>query len=362
MPARVAPVKSAERFYAAMTSNTELYKGGGVISTEVRSTDFDQAAAALGEHADNPSAYLALNGGNDFFTAPGLSGVIAYRAAGRYWVQFGGPFAAEADRAPLLEAFLRTAAAQRRKVVSVQLQQSDAELYAGHGFTVNQLGASYSVELTTFGLRGKKFVRLRNKVSRAQRAGLLITEIDPAGHAEAIRTIDAKWLRSKGRHVKELEFLVGELGGRAQQRRRLFLGTIEGTPTCYISYSPAYGSRPGWLHDLSRRVPDSPPGVLEAINVHAIEQFRQAGAGWLHFGFTPFSGLDPEVEVSSSSGMVAWFIRFLAKHGDAIYPAKTQVEYKSKWNPGVVLPEYIAFHKGASFGAIWKILRITKSV
>ena len=25
----------------------------------------------------------------------------------------------------------------------------------------------------------------------------------------------------------------------------------------YISYSPVYGSRPGWMHDLSRRQPDS---------------------------------------------------------------------------------------------------------
>jgi len=326
------------------------------------SAAFDATVAELRAHADNPSAFLGLNEGNEVFTSPGLSGVVVYRPAGRYWIQFGGPFAAEPDQAELLTRFLAHAAERKRRIVSVQLQRSDAELYSEHGFTVNQLGASYAVDLAGFSLRGKKFLRLRNKISRAQRAGLEIAEVNPLDHVEAINAVDAKWLRGKGRHVKELEFLVGELGGRAQPHRRFFLGTIAGEPTCYISYSPAFGSRPGWLHDLSRRVPDSPPGVMEAINVHALQQFQESGAAWLHFGFTPFSGLDPAAEVSASSGIVAKFIGFLAEHGDAVYPARSQVEYKSKWDPDVILPEYIAFQGRASFGAIWKILRITKSV
>jgi lysylphosphatidylglycerol synthetase-like protein (DUF2156 family) len=332
------------------------------MTTQATSAVFDSTAAALREHADNPSAFLGLNEGNEAFSSPGLSGVVVYRPAGKYWIQFGGPFAAVEDRAELLTRFLAHAAERKRKIVSVQLQRSDAELYSEHGFTVNQLGASYAVDLSGFSLRGKKFLRLRNKISRAQRAGLEIAEVNPLEHVEAIGAVDAKWLRSKGRHVKELEFLVGELGGGAQPLRRFFLGTIAGVPTCYISYSPAYGSRPGWLHDLSRRVPDAPPGVMEAINVHAVERFQESGAAWLHFGFTPFSGLDPAAEVSASSGVVAKFIGFLAKHGDAVYPARSQVEYKSKWDPDVILPEYIAFQGRASFGAIWKILRITKSV
>ena len=72
----------------------------------------------------------------------------------------------------LLAGFLDFARVQRRKVVTVQLMWQDAELYATYGFTVNQLGADYARELSAFSLRGKTYVQLRNKVSRARRAGV----------------------------------------------------------------------------------------------------------------------------------------------------------------------------------------------
>ncbi len=173
------------------------------------------------------------------------------------------------------------------------------------GYTVNQVGASYAVDLAAFTLRGSRFVRLRNKISRATRSGLVV-------HRGAARrtgppsmaALDAEWLRGKGKHAKPLEFLVGEYGGPVQHARRLFAGTIDGELAGYISYSPAYGSRPGWLHDLSRRRPTGPPGVMEAINAAAIEAFRAEGVPWLHFGFTPFTGLSADLEHPSRERLV----------------------------------------------------------
>ena len=53
---------------------------------------------------------------------------------------------------------------------------------------------------------------------------------------------------------------------------RLFAALDEaGTVLAYVSFSPVYGMQSGWLHDLSRRRPDAPPGVLELIVVKAIE-------------------------------------------------------------------------------------------
>jgi dihydrofolate reductase len=43
--------------------------------------------------ADNPSAFLGVNEGTSRFVIPGQPGVITFRAAGRYLVQFGGPLA-----------------------------------------------------------------------------------------------------------------------------------------------------------------------------------------------------------------------------------------------------------------------------
>lgn len=315
----------------------------------------------LEKYSNNPSAFLALNSGNNYFTAPGSDGVIVYRRSGRYLVQFGGVFAPEVSYAQLLDQFVQYARSQRRKVVTVQLQIDDLEYYAEQGFTTNQIGASYVVDLSTCTLRGSKFMQLRNKISRAVRAGLTVQEVDQAQWAERMAALDALWLRGKGKHAKPLEFLVGEYGGSVQRHRRLFVGLLGQELAGYISYSPVYGNRPGWLHDLSRRLPGGPPGIMEAINKAAIDSFQAECVPWLHFGFTPFTGLDSELEVGSHSRWFRCLVHQLGIRGESVYPAKTQLAYKNKWNP-VALPEYIAFSRGASISGFLQVFRVANAL
>ena len=317
---------------------------------------------AIRDHSDNPSAFLALNGGNSYFTVPGVDGVVVYRPCGRWLVQFGGPFAPTSSYRALLEQFLDFARAKGKRVVAIQLQRADAVAYAEAGFTVNQVGASYAVDLPAFTLRGSAFMRLRNKISRARRSGLTVTEVHQPDWHDRMLELDSKWLRSKGKHAKPLEFLVGQYGGPAQPHRRLFVGELAGELVGYISYSPVYGSRPGWLHDLSRRLPDGPPGIMETINKTAIETFTAEGAGWLHFGFTPFTGLDPALEVPTASRWFRWLVGQLAKRGAAVYPARTQLAYKRKWAPHVDLPEYVAFSGNASLAGFLSVFKVSNAL
>jgi lysylphosphatidylglycerol synthetase-like protein (DUF2156 family) len=317
----------------------------------------------LARRAENPSAFLALNDETCRFTVDGIDGVIAYRLGGRRTiVQLGGVFADPADQGPLLAAFLDFARARRRKVVAVQLTRQDAKLYATCGFIVNQLGANYARELSGFSLRGKKHMQLRNKVSRARRAGVSVVEADVDRLGPQLDEIDRVWLRSKGRHVKELTLMVGQRGGPAQPSRRLFAALDEaGMVLAYVSFSPVFGTQSGWLHDLSRRRPDAPPGVLELIVVTAIETFQAEQVSYLHFGFTPFTSLSPEHEVTGASRAIARILQFLAKHGSAIYPAASQLAYKEKWGLDLVQPEYIAFQGGLSLRRVWSLLRVTNA-
>ena len=325
--------------------------------------DTVDALHAIEAYGDNPSAYLALNEGNRYFTAAAVPGVVAYREAGRYLLQFGGAFTEPDAQPALLRAFTAFAAQRRRRILAVQLQEGDAAVYASQGFRVNQMGASYAVDLAKFTLKGTKFMRLRNKISRALRSGVVVEESDPEALESTLDAIDKAWLRSKGKHVKPLRFLVGEHGSDGGSRRRLFVARIQGAAIAYITYVPVYGSRPGWLHDLSRRHADSvPPGVMEAVNAAAIERFRSEGAAWLHFGFTPFTGLDPAYEADTASNIVGRIVRLLARRGEMVYPSKTQLAYKEKWGPHVVLPEYIAFQGRVRLGGIWQLMRTTNAV
>ncbi|GIF14556.1 bifunctional lysylphosphatidylglycerol flippase/synthetase MprF [Actinoplanes teichomyceticus] len=312
--------------------------------------------------ANNPSSFLAVNEGNEYFTLPGRPGVVAYRTAGRYLVQFGGPFAPAESYADLLHGFLDFARAQQRTVVAVQLQRDDVDAYARSGFTVNQIGASWAVDLARFTLAGTKFMQLRNKISRSFRAGLQVIEAKLDDWYDQMRELDAVWLTSKGEHSRELEFLVGQYGGEAQQHRRLFVGTIEDRLVGYISYSPVYGDRPGWMHDLSRRIPDRVPGIMEAINRTAIERFQSENVPWLHFGFTPFTGLAEENLPAGHSPGFHLLMQLLWLHGEAVYPAQTQLAYKQKWDPHVCIPEYVAFQGRASIAGLAHIFRASNAL
>jgi lysylphosphatidylglycerol synthetase-like protein (DUF2156 family) len=312
--------------------------------------------------ADNPSSFLAVNEGNSYFHLPGTPGVIVYRPAGEYLVQFGGPFAPAEARPRLLRAFVDFADEQSREIVAVQLQGADAPEYLDQGFVVNQMGASFAVDLATFGMRGTAFMRLRNKISRALRTGLAIREVPLEPWFQAMQDLDAAWLTTKGEDVAKLEYLVGQYGGRHQPLRRLFIGTIDARLIGYISYSPVYGSMPGWMHDLSRRQPDSPPGVMEAINKTAIETFQQEKVPWLHFGFTPFTELSERLQFPGYSRAFHWFMGHLWANGEQVYPAQTQLAYKEKWHPDVVLPEYVAFQHRASIRALVHVFRACNAV
>ncbi|MEV4616628.1 DUF2156 domain-containing protein [Kitasatospora sp. NPDC049258] len=315
------------------------------------------SAVSTHTQSENPSSFLALNSGNSVFTTPGADGLAVYRRTGRHLVQFGGPFVAPETYDLLLDGLVDHAREQDLQLVAVQLQRADAERYAAHGFTVNQLGASWAVHLPDFSLRGTRFMQLRNKISRAFRNGLQVKEVAAEEWQDGIAEIDNAWLGSKGDHARQLEFLVGQIGGPAQAHRRLFVGTIDGAPVAYISYSPVYGSRAGWMHDLSRRIPGGSPGLMEAINSTAIEVFRSEGVDWLHFGFTPFTGLGEENELPGYSPSFQWLMHFLWAHGEAIYPAQTQLAYKEKWAPDVLLPEYVAFQGPASLASFAHIFR-----
>ncbi len=177
-----------------------------------------------------------------------------------------------------------------------------------------------------------------------------------------MQDIDAAWLTTKGEAAKPLEFLVGQYGGPYQHLRRVFGGFIDGRLAGYILYSPVYGTRPGWMHDLSRRQPDGPPGIMEAINKAAIDVFTEEQVRWLHFGFTPFTGLAREIQFPGYSRAFHCFMGELWKHGEAVYPAQTQLAYKQKWAPDTVLPEYVAFQHHASIPALVHVFRACNAI
>jgi lysylphosphatidylglycerol synthetase-like protein (DUF2156 family) len=320
----------------------------------------------LQRYGTNPSSFLALNSGNVYFTEPGIDGFIAYRVAHHWWIQFGGPVAAPEHRQDLLLAFFERAGREGRRILAVQLLREDAERQMGLGYHVNQFGTSYSMPLASFTLRGQKFVKTRNMISRARRDGLNVGELgydikdgEISDIERQLADIDASWLRAKGRFTREIRFFVGERSGPYHHMRRVFLSWRGDEVVSYVTYSPVMGERAGWLYDLTRRKPVGARGAIEMTFAFTAERMLDENpAGWLHLGLTPFVGLDYAHELDSYHKGAAKVIRMLADHGEHLYPAATQLAFKSKWRPEQEIPEYLAFSGRLRTGAIWRLMKV----
>jgi len=314
-------------------------------------------------HIDHPSGFFALSDRNQAFTADGLAGFISFRAQGRHLVCTGGVHAPPAARGELLDAFLEETTRRRQRPLIVQLPVDQVELFEQRDFTVNQFGSTFGVGLDGYKFSGGRKIKLRNKLKRARSVGVQIKEIgrdmpSTAATWEMLKDISAEWLRAKKK--KELDFMIGELQGRGEDLRRIFVTfDADGRGVGYITYVPVWGRRPGFLHDLTRRRVEAPVGAMELCNAVAMERMIDEGVRWLHFGFTPFIVGGPEP--ASSSRVLAWCTRKLRSHGAWIYPAETQVAYKLKWCPDFEDREYIA---GRPLGlrAILDLLVLTRSI
>jgi lysylphosphatidylglycerol synthetase-like protein (DUF2156 family) len=315
------------------------------------------------EVIDHPSGYLALSPRNRRFTMAGLPGFLAYREKGMHLIALGGVHAPLDVRADLLDSFLTLAKRKARRVIAVQVRADQVALFHSRGFTVNQLGSTYGLRLPGFSYAGTRRMKVRQKVKQARNAGMQVLEVggdvarDEATFAR-LQTISDAWLGAKRK--KELDFMIGELGRPGDRERRIFLVCdAAGVGQGFITYVPVWGERPGYLHDLARRLPSAPVGAMELCNAQAMERLTAEGAEYLHFGFTPFA-VDGE-ERPGVSGLLSWLLRMLWRYGGAIYPAQSQAAYKLKWGPDFVEPEYVAA-RPLSLRAIIDLLLLTRSI
>ena len=321
---------------------------------------------SLADHIDHPSGFLALSSRNLRFEVPELEGFVPFRRQGRHRLVPGGVHAPEASRADLLDAFLRDAAHDCEQVVALQVRARDVDLFRSRGFRVDAFGSTFALELPRFSFAGTKRMKLRNRIKRARDAGVTVVELGrdracPPDLWGRLADISRAWLATKGGH--ELDLLVGEMGEAGDPNRRLFVALDrQQQPLGFITYVPVWGERPGVLHDLTRRAPDAPAGVMELINATALARFQDEGIRFLHFGFTPFLvGMGGAAVERPDHWLVPRLIRLIGRWGSAIYPARTQLQYKQKWAPEIVDTEYIAFQQ-VSLGALFALLFATRSL
>lgn len=328
-------------------------------------------AAAANGHPDtlhrmatHPLACLLNNPGIRFHqTSPGYK--IGYFSSGNADICIGGLIAPAAEKQRLLDSYLADVRIRKANPVFVHFPKEDAPVLNARGFCVNQLGASYTIYLPDYDMSGKRFQQLRNKIHRAVKAGVTIQEIKTRAEfvdiLPSLQRINKSWLAEKG--SKPLKGLVTDFESLSMphSQHRLVAAFWKNQAVAYVLYTRTYGAQPGWFHDLSRKIPDVPDGVMQLINSETLKSFQADSEIYLHFGFTPLVEMDAP-EIFKCSRMFGKVSRWMARHGGVVYPAASQRQYKMSWRPQNIEHEYIAFAEGKAMKALWSVLKATNSI
>ena len=304
------------------------------------------------------------------------SAVIASARAGRVVVALGDPAGAP-DAASRL--FDRWHADCRRGDLLPAIYQASptwTSRLESSGWRSVTIGAEAILDPTMFDLASPRLANVRHTVTRARRAGLTTRWIERGGvervadraDLASLADLDAAWRRRSG---LQLGFTVGSLDvdRLAGPRTVAAIGT-DGRALGCIVIRPT-GADGGWLLDVMRRAPDSPPGAVELCVVEAIADLAVAGSRRLSLGLAPLARLD----AASGRGAEPW----LAVAAEAIrplYDVRGLEFFKDKfaptWEPRFLVVEHlwvlpgalialVRLHLGGSWRAVMSSIQIRPS-
>jgi phosphatidylglycerol lysyltransferase len=290
------------------------------------------------------------------FSPPETDGMIVYGLVGRTAVVLGDPIGPPEQAPRVLAAFLSRCRREDQIPVVYQASSSGRGALIGAGFRLFRVGQEALVELGDFDLEGPRRANLRHTVTRCRKAGVSIrwfaSGIEAALYPELsgeLERVDAEW---RARVGPELGFTISHFDRTSLSRKPVSVALDEqGHALGFTTYQPT-GIDGGWVLDLMRRAPSSPPGVVESCIVQAATVFRAGGSTTLSLGLTPLAGLDPKGPLEER------LLAFGARLVRSRYDVAGLTFFKAKFDP-VWVPRYGAIRRRSDLaGYVVALLRV----
>ncbi|MDD3339060.1 MAG: DUF2156 domain-containing protein [Lachnospiraceae bacterium] len=303
----------------------------------------DKVRRLVCKYGQNPGSYLTLEEDKSIYFGQKVEGVIPYGIVGDVMVVNGDPICAPENFEKLLTEFHQFCDKNIYSCVFLSITDAFLPIYKKMGYGTVKCGEEPQFDVQGYSLKGGKAAKVRAEYNHAVKAGVTVLEYaptkqkDPAIEAEFDR-ITNEWL--DGKKSGELVFTLGNVGFDAPMDKRYFYALNEaGKLVGFVVYVP-FGGMTGYMADVTRRSKDAPRGVMEMINVTAIEKFREEGIAWLSMGLAPLAHMD---EGEDKDELASKLLGYVYEHLNGFYGFKDLFRAKEKYNPTVWKPGYFAF-------------------
>ena len=237
------------------------------------------AARIVAQHATDTLAPFTLRADKQFFFAVSGDSFISYRVLAGVALVSGDPVGDEAAFPALIEAFARFAERRGWTVGVLGVSAQRLPLWRDAGLRAHYTGDEAIVDACAFSLEGRAIRKVRQSVTRLERAGYSAQavhsgEIDEA-LAERIAEIAARWRGDAGETGYSMAF-AGATVDRTRDDLYVIARDDSGEPRGFLHFGTVPGGRALSLSSM-RRDRDTPNGLNEFLICRALDYAREHG-------------------------------------------------------------------------------------
>ncbi len=257
-------------------------------------------------------APFALRSDKSYFFATDESAFLAYRVVGGVAIVSGDPIGRESVRAPLVRSFIDFAHERGWRVAVLGAAERDLALYRSLGLRALYHGDEAVVETASFSLEGRAIRKVRQSVTRLEKAGftsrvLRPSEIDASlrAHLEEIARIWRGDAPERG-FVMALDVLFRE----GDDDAAFAIGFDRtGCARGFLHYAVCGAGSAISLSSMPR-TSDVPNGFTEWLICESVAWARNNGFARVSLNFSPFAALlSPDAELSVGQRLQAVTLR-----------------------------------------------------
>jgi lysyl-tRNA synthetase, class II len=313
-----------------------------------------RAASLVREHGSDTLSFFKLRGDKQYFFSDDQRAFVGYRIENGVLLLSGDPVGPEDAIRPLLAQLVMFAERRGLKLGAVGASERICPLYERMGLRTLYLGDEAIVDLTKFSLQGRPIRKVRQSVTRLQKAGYEaelydLAALDAGTVAEIERVIE---LGRQGAPERGFSMAMDTIGGQAGRDTMVVIArddqaAIRGV----LHFVPCYG-RDAVSLSFMRRDPDTPNGLTEFLVARAAELLRDRGLNEMSLNFAAFAKW-----MHSPSGWLERTLGRIVALGNPFFQIESLYRFNAKffprWEPRYLVYEGTLGLARAGIAAMW---------
>jgi lysyl-tRNA synthetase class 2 len=281
-------------------------------------------------HGSDTLAYFKLRRDKHYLFSPDRSAFVGYRIENGVLLVSGDPVGPDAALPSLLREVSDFAERRALKIAALGVSERLRPLFEQLGLRSLYIGDEAIVDTGAFSLEGRAIRKVRQSVSRLEKAGFAVELREAAavdvGTLAELERVSAEW--RQGEPERGFSMALDELRCEEQGDTVVVIARDPaGVVRAFLQFVPSYG-RPAMSLSSMRRELNTPNGLTEFLLVQAIELLRQRGVREISLNFAAFARI-----VHEPRGPMQRAARRLILFGDRFFQIESLYRFNAKFFP-----------------------------